>query len=434
MRNAKSDFSIGRLVFIVVLLATFIYIVGSPLLTLFKNRELQRKSIVEVSLDLDALQSSQIQAAKISAFLIFAYLGASMGSFLNVVAYCIPRGESFALRSSACPKCKTRIRRLDNLPIIGFLRLHGRCRACDAPISMRYLWVEVLAACVYASLFVFELSTGASNVPFFKEFAYTGVVEILLYTKWDVLGIYLFHCAMFTFLITIALIHFDGQKVPKSFGIGCLLTCACLPILIPTLRTVAVDAYLPFELGLEGIIGRVISSIMGVLCGWLCGTILQVIRTSFAEHRGSEYDASQNELALCSMLVGACLGWQAVATIAFISMPLMMLTAWINDRYRNASMNRELTERQSDDVLNKLKGDSSEPLIEEGPSQEVAKVSEVAFSETGFELDAIEPKIETESENKKPVHDCGWYAASIVFGLVVWFHHPWWKELTRLWN
>src|SRR5581483_11321402 len=72
-------------------------------------------------------------------------LAALLGSFLNVCISRLPRGESVVLPASRCPHCHVPIRPIDNLPIVSFLALRGRCRACRGRISPRYLVVEVLA-------------------------------------------------------------------------------------------------------------------------------------------------------------------------------------------------------------------------------------------------------------------------------------------------
>jgi leader peptidase (prepilin peptidase) / N-methyltransferase len=81
-------------------------------------------------------------------------LGAIFGSFLNVVAYRLPRHESLIAPASHCPGCGTPVKPYDNIPILSYLLLHGRCRSCSAPISPRYPLVEALTAalCVGAVL------------------------------------------------------------------------------------------------------------------------------------------------------------------------------------------------------------------------------------------------------------------------------------------
>jgi leader peptidase (prepilin peptidase) / N-methyltransferase len=74
--------------------------------------------------------------------MIAAVMGAVFGSFLNVVAYRLPRGESLSRPRSRCPGCKTPIRPYDNVPVLSWLVLRGRCRSCRIRISARYPLVE----------------------------------------------------------------------------------------------------------------------------------------------------------------------------------------------------------------------------------------------------------------------------------------------------
>jgi leader peptidase (prepilin peptidase) / N-methyltransferase len=81
-------------------------------------------------------------------------LGAIVGSFLNVVAYRLPRHESLVSPASHCPKCETPVKPYDNIPILSWLFLRGHCRSCAEPISPRYPLVEALTAvlCIGAVL------------------------------------------------------------------------------------------------------------------------------------------------------------------------------------------------------------------------------------------------------------------------------------------
>ncbi len=81
-------------------------------------------------------------------------LGAVFGSFLNVVAYRLPRHESIVKPASHCTRCGTPVKPYDNIPILSWLLLRGHCRSCASPISPRYPLVEALTAalCVGAVL------------------------------------------------------------------------------------------------------------------------------------------------------------------------------------------------------------------------------------------------------------------------------------------
>ncbi|TAK16500.1 MAG: prepilin peptidase, partial [Acidobacteria bacterium] len=84
-------------------------------------------------------------------------LGLCIGSFLNVCIYRLPRGESVASPGSRCTACGTPIRWYDNVPVVSYLVLGGKCRACRAHVSARYVLVEVLTGVVFAGhALVFE--------------------------------------------------------------------------------------------------------------------------------------------------------------------------------------------------------------------------------------------------------------------------------------
>lgn len=98
-----------------------------------------------------------------------ALLGLAIGSFLNVVVYRVPAGRSLT-PDSACPKCGTAIRRRDNIPVISWLILRGRCRGCHEPISARYPLVEAGTAIAFVLVAlrfgpaIFEATTTADAV------------------------------------------------------------------------------------------------------------------------------------------------------------------------------------------------------------------------------------------------------------------------------
>lgn len=85
-------------------------------------------------------------------FLIVFAFGAVIGSFLNVCIHRMPRDRSIVWPSSQCPSCGAGIRAYDNIPIISYLLLRGRCRACTGAISLRYPLVEALNGFCYAAL------------------------------------------------------------------------------------------------------------------------------------------------------------------------------------------------------------------------------------------------------------------------------------------
>ncbi|HEX3693530.1 MAG TPA: prepilin peptidase [Solirubrobacteraceae bacterium] len=136
--------------------------------------------------------------------------GAIFGSFLNVVVYRLPRRESLVRPASRCPHCQTAIRPYDNVPLLSWLLLRGRCRDCAAPIPWRYPLVEALTAllCVVAVIAGGSTATVALDVVF-----------ILL-------------------LVPIALIDLEHKIIPNSLtGLGALLAIAIGTALDPSGET-----------------------------------------------------------------------------------------------------------------------------------------------------------------------------------------------------
>ncbi|WP_258723186.1 prepilin peptidase [Cellulomonas sp. NS3] len=84
------------------------------------------------------------------AAVLYGALGLLVGSFLNVVVWRVPRRESVVTPPSACPRCGARIAPRDNVPVLSWLLLRGRCRHCAEPISARYPLVEATTALLFA--------------------------------------------------------------------------------------------------------------------------------------------------------------------------------------------------------------------------------------------------------------------------------------------
>ena len=78
--------------------------------------------------------------------------GLIVGSFLNVVIHRLPRGESLTHPRSRCPSCGTQLRAIDNIPVVSWLALRGRCHHCGAPVSARYPLVELTTGALYVAV------------------------------------------------------------------------------------------------------------------------------------------------------------------------------------------------------------------------------------------------------------------------------------------
>lgn len=122
--------------------------------------------------------------------------GAALGSFLNVVAHRVPRGDSPVLGGSRCPACGRAILARDNVPILGWLLLRGRCRGCQAAISPRYVFVELACGGLTAALAAARLACDRHDLDRLLVqgdlrplLAFTGQVAVLMtLVAWSLLA------------------------------------------------------------------------------------------------------------------------------------------------------------------------------------------------------------------------------------------------------
>lgn len=133
--------------------------------------------------------------------------GAALGSFLNVVIYRLPRKQSLVRPASRCPSCSTPIRPYDNIPIVSWLLLRGRCRSCSVMISARYPLIEALTAALCVAVVLAK--TGTDQIAL-------SVVFVLL-------------------LVPIALIDLEHRIIPNRLtALGAVLALGIGTVLDPT--------------------------------------------------------------------------------------------------------------------------------------------------------------------------------------------------------
>jgi leader peptidase (prepilin peptidase) / N-methyltransferase len=112
---------------------------------------------------------------------VFAALfGLAVGSFLTVAVYRVPRKESVVAPRSRCPACGVQIRSRDNIPVLSYLLLRGRCRSCKARISPRYLFLELATAALFAgaALRFHATYTAALLALFFAVMLAVAVIDV----------------------------------------------------------------------------------------------------------------------------------------------------------------------------------------------------------------------------------------------------------------
>lgn len=109
--------------------------------------------------------------------IIVALFGLAWGSFLNVVIHRLPRGLSLAHPPSSCPRCGTRIKAYDNVPVLSYLWLRGKCRACGLKISPVYPLVEIVTPVCFLLL----LAKHSLTVPFFASSLFASALIVLCF-------------------------------------------------------------------------------------------------------------------------------------------------------------------------------------------------------------------------------------------------------------
>ncbi len=294
--------------------------------------------------DLSQTQRASIAVLEVGTAAWFFVLGSVLGSFLNVVIYRLPRRVKLSTPPSQCPNCGTPICRRDNLPIVSWLRLRGRCRACQVRIPSRYPLVEALVGATFLALLYVELLSGGRNLPVRTPNVYVGVIWIIWYTKWELIGIYLFHCCLLCLVLASVLMVRDGFLLPRrlfAFGIVLSLTVsAAFPDVHPVPLAVASAATLGRPAGIIGIpaiklphlwasapdqFGGLADGVCGLIIGLILGLLLP-----FGEVESATRRRSLRNVPAMTALVGAFLGWQAAVSVCLMTaMSGMVLKAGV---------------------------------------------------------------------------------------------------------
>ena len=206
---------------------------------------------------------------QISVFL----LGLCLGSFLNVCIYRIPQGRSIVKPGSACMKCGHRLAWWENIPLVSFIILRGRCTACGEGISLQYPLVETL----------------------------TGLIILLLWRKFNLTPDFFIYSCFVATLIIITFIDLEHQIIPDILS-------------LPMIAIGLISSFFLAEINWH-------DSIIGVLLG---GGSLYLVA-------GGYYLITHNEgmgggdIKLLAM-IGAFLGWKAIPLVIFISASIGSVT------------------------------------------------------------------------------------------------------------
>ena len=148
--------------------------------------------------------------------------GLVFGSFLNVVIYRVPRRQSVVKPRSACPNCGAQIRAFDNIPVLSWIFLRGKCRHCAHPISSRYAIVELLCGFLFVSAYFYAapvITIGAGWMPIWILIkAYAPVIKL---------------CVFFFLLIPLIFIDYEHHLLPDVLTIPGLILGLIFSLVVP---------------------------------------------------------------------------------------------------------------------------------------------------------------------------------------------------------
>lgn len=129
----------------------------------------------------------------------------------------MPLRKSIVHGDSRCPVCSTKIASRGNTPIFDWLGLGGQCRACGTEISLRCQIVEAVTGTVFLLFYFVELISGGASLPVRMTSKYRRVLWIIMYHKWDVIGLYMYHWYLFCVFLILALMALDRKRIPRPF-------------------------------------------------------------------------------------------------------------------------------------------------------------------------------------------------------------------------
>ena len=286
-------------------------------------------ALQRIDSDMSQTELMRIWSVDALAAAWFCALGGMIGSFLNVVAYRVPLGRSVVFGRSYCPTCGQRIGLRDNIPVLGWLFLKGRCRSCSSAISPRYPLVEGILAGTFLLFYFAELISGGMNIPLREPNYYRGVTWILLETKWDIVLLYAYHMFLLSMLLVWALFAIDGARVPRRWVAATFAAATLAAIALPGLHPVGIVIQqellktLPTRL-VQGFfvscVGGLAGAILGYAVVWRMGTRPKLVSQENLNPHDSVshgFDVSYDLVAGMSLL-GITNGWQAALTTTAI--------------------------------------------------------------------------------------------------------------------
>ncbi|QDU31517.1 Leader peptidase PppA [Anatilimnocola aggregata] len=236
-------------------------------------------------------------------------VGASVGSFLNVVVYRVPAKLNLVSPGSRCPRCLSPIRLRHNIPILGWLMLRGRCADCHLPIAARYPFVETWLALVFLVVGCVELLGNGMNLPL--PSVGSSRPPLTLQDTRSLAVATLMHLSLLTTLVGAALIDYDGHRIPRRLFVPILLYAIIAALLWPAIHPIAaVDSRL--WLPPRDPNWRWLAGLVDVSIGALAGLITSGLIYAATPFRPLLVQRYAGPVMLMWVMVGVTFGWQFI--------------------------------------------------------------------------------------------------------------------------
>lgn len=236
------------------------------------------------------IQKNLLDVADPSSLSLFFIVGLIVGSFLNVCIYRIPKKKSLVSPRSCCPNCNTPIRWYDNIPVLSYLLLWGRCRTCKAKISIRYPLVELLTGYVFVHLYY-----------------------VFIQYRHEAPCIFICYLALCSALIISTFVDLELLVIPNEVTFVGIPLALVLSVVCPGLHN-AQDTLRNFSLTGICRLDTLIASMIGMLVGggliFLCSILGKWILKKDAMGFG--------DVKLMGM-IGGVTGWKLAVSIFFVA-------------------------------------------------------------------------------------------------------------------
>jgi leader peptidase (prepilin peptidase) / N-methyltransferase len=260
-----------------------------------------------------------------AATILFGFAwGAMLGSFINVVVHRLPRGESVVTKRSRCPRCQAAIRPSDNVPVLGWLWLKGRCRDCGGQIAASYPLVEGFCGLMVALLAAAELVAGGRWLPRLVERGPPGI-DRLLRGDWQLLLAFALHAGTVLAIVCWSLL--DGElasnRAAGSASGKRLWTVPIRSLLILVGIVLGAVAVAPAigPPGLQPAGGNWPAgsprqaALAAAACGIAAGWVITRLASGLVRTQRSRRSAG---IGFGLPLLGSVLGWQMVTLVALV--------------------------------------------------------------------------------------------------------------------